>query len=220
MTTTARHSPYIWATWITGLLSSDDQCRWQAWFKAHFTFAKLERDDTALTKWKAEHGDMVQQRAEQLRADGWIVTVEEQNAFKQKGRQTHALLSGKPDVVARRGPDALVVDCKSGARKDKDFWQVAIYLVFLPIVRPEIFAQRRLLGEVRYRDGAITIQPEELGPDVRARISAQLLETGGLTPPAKVPSERECQFCDIGPADCPERLELAAATAITTTDLF
>lgn len=219
MTTSARRGPYIWVTWITGLLSTDDQCRWAAWFKAHFTFAKVERDDSALTKWKAEHGDLVTARAAELRADGWTVTVEEQNAFKQKGKRTNALLSGKPDIVATRGADALIVDCKSGARKDKDFWQVAIYLVMLPLVRPEVFAGRRLSGEVRYRDVALAIQPHEITPDVRARISAQLLETGGLVPPAKVPSERECGFCDIGPGDCPERVELAAAIT-TTTDLF
>jgi hypothetical protein len=219
MTTTARRTPFIWVTWLTGLLSTDDSCRWAAWFKAHFTFAKVERDDSALTKWKAEHGDMVTARVAALRADGWTVTVEEQNAFKQKGKKTGALLSGKPDIVATRGADALIVDCKSGARKDKDFWQVAIYLVMLPLVRPDIFAGRRLVGELRYHDGALLIQPEEMTPDVKARISAQLLETGGLVPPEKVPSERECGFCDISAADCAERVELAAATT-TTTDLF
>jgi hypothetical protein len=220
MTTTARRSPYIWTTWITGLLATDDNCRWSAWFKAHFTFTKVERDDSALTKWKAEHGDMVTARVAELRAHGWTVTVEEQNAFKQHGKKTGALLSGKPDILATRGADALIVDCKSGARKDKDFWQVAIYLVMLPLVRPEICAGRRLVGELRYRDGVVLIQPEEMTPDVRARISTQLIETGGLVPPEKVPSERECAFCDIGPADCAERLELAAAAAPPTTDLF
>jgi Holliday junction resolvase len=220
MTTTARRAPYIWTTWITGLLATDDSCRWAAWFKAHFTFTKVERDDSALTKWKAEHGDMVTARVAELRAEGWTVTIEEQNAFKQKGKKTGALLSGKPDIVATRGADALVVDCKSGTRKDKDFWQVAIYLVMLPLVRPEIFGGRRLVGELRYRDGALLIQPEEMTPDVRARISAQLLETGGLEPPDRVPSERECSFCDIGPHDCAARLELAAAAPATITDLF
>jgi hypothetical protein len=134
---------------------------------------------------------------------------------------TGALLSGKPDIVATRGADALVVDCKSGARKDKDFWQVAIYLVILPLVRPEIFAGRRVVGELQYRDQRLTIQPEEMTPDVRTRISHQLLETGGIEPPIRVPSERECAFCDVGPADCPDRVELAAAAATTTTtDLF
>lgn len=218
MTTTARRSPYIWTTWLTGLLSTDDSCRWAGWFKAHFTFTKVERPDTALTKWKAEHGDMVSARAAQLVADGWTVTIEDQNKFTLRGKT--ATLSGKPDILATKAGELRVVDCKSGSRKDKDFWQVAIYLVMLPLTHPALVFDRRLVGELVYRDQVITIQPEEMTPDVKARITAQILESGGLLPPAKVPSERECGFCDIGTADCDARLELTAAAAATTTDLF
>jgi hypothetical protein len=162
---------------------------------------------------------MVNQRADELRVRAGPSPIEEQNAFKQKGKKTGAVLSGKPDIVATRGADAARRRLQVRRAEGQGL------LAGRDLPRDAAAHPRRSAPDGAWSascataTGAVTIQPEEMTPDVRARISAQLLETGGLVPPAKVPSERECAFCDIGRADCPERLELAAAAA-TTTDLF
>lgn len=204
---TPRNGAFIWATWITGLLAGDDHCRWSAWFRAHFQFDKVNRTDGSRAKWKAEHGDMVNARVGSLIADGHTVFLEAQNKFILPGKA--ATLSGCPDIVALRDGDGLVVDCKSGKPRDKDFWQVCIYLLVLPLTHPAC-RDRRLLGEVQYRGHSLTIQPEEFTLAQREQITAVIREVGSPTPPARVPSFRECMFCDIGKGDCPDRIEKRA----------
>lgn len=216
MSTSARHAPYVWTTWLTGLLSTEDQCEWAAWFKAHFMFTRLARGSSALTQWKADHGAMVQAVVDELKADSWTVTVEDQNAFVLHGKT--GALAGKPDVVAIKGDVARVVDCKSGARRDKDVWQVCVYLLALPRTHAGL-GDRRLVGEVRYRDGAVLIQPEEFTVSMRDRIGTLLRQVCGPEPLGRVPSARECQWCDIGRQDCPARVDRDVAP-VAAADLF
>lgn len=213
MATTARFGgPYIWVTWITGLLATDDQCHWAPWFKAHFKFNKVERSDSALTKWKAEHGEMVNDVVRELTADGWQVFLEAQNKFTLHGKA--ATVGGVADIVAVRGTEVRVVDCKSGKPRDKDFWQVCLYLMILPLTHDACKAPARLVGEVRYRDHSLWIQPEEFTADIRAKIAEQIRETGGALPPRRVPSFRECQFCDISSTDCKDRIQKSTEMAV------
>jgi hypothetical protein len=212
----ARHGSYVYTTWITGLLSAEDQCRWSAWFRSHFKHEKVNQTTGSLAKWKAEHGAMVDARLGTLIADGWTVFVEDQNKFTLQGQV--ATLAGKPDIVAARDVEALIVDCKSGKPRDKDFWQVCVYLMVLPLTHPAC-KDRRLIGEVQYRDHSLLIQPEEFTLAMRERITEQIRETGGPTPPGRVPSFRECMFCDVSTADCPDRIERQPAHEVAH-DLF
>lgn len=211
MATPRNGGAYIWVTWITGLLSSDDQCRYAPWFKAHFKYDKVNRTDGTLAKWKAEHGDMVKARIGALIADGWSIWAEAQNKFTLPGKA--ATLAGTPDIVAVRGRDALVVDCKSGKPRDKDYWQVCIYLLVLPLTHPSVKGCR-LVGEVEYRDHSLTIQPEEFTLAQREQITQQIRETGAPSPPARVPSYKECLFCDISKQDCADRVEKSVTTEV------
>jgi hypothetical protein len=208
---TPRNGSFIWVTWIVGLLSTDDQCQYAAWFKSHFSYTKIGRTDGALAKWKAEHGAMVTARAAALKADGWTVFTEAQNKFVARGKA--ATLSGTPDLVAVRGQDALVVDCKSGQPRDKDYWQVCIYLMLLPLTHPAV-KDCRLVGEVQYREHSLLIQPEEFTLAQREQITEQIRKTGSPTIPARTPSAKECGFCDIPKADCADRIEQAAAVEV------
>lgn len=219
MTATTQRAPYIWVTWITKLLAGDDHCQWAAWFRAHFKYAK--RDDRSFDKaaWSSNHDSMVRARAEQLAADGWLVWIEDQNKFEITGR-TGTRVSGKPDIVARRSLDVIVVDCKSGKPRHSDWWQVLEYMLFLPLYHPalKVGAGWRLRGEVQYPDHAVTVQPEEFTPALREKILTQIARTGGDGAPERVPSSRECGFCDIGPGDCPYRI--STDTTEVTSDLF
>jgi hypothetical protein len=199
-----------------GLLAGDDQCRWSAWFRAHFQHQKVEREGGDLVKWKKDHAEMVDAIAHALAADGWDVTLEGQNKFNITGR-SGIELAGQPDIVAVRGTVAKIVDAKGGKERDKDWWQVALYMVMLPIAYPK-FKGLRILGEVHYTHRIVQILPEEIAANIAEKIAAQVREAGGDVPPAKVPSYRECRFCNIGKGDCPERVEQPEGMAVT--DLF
>lgn len=210
MATKQRRSPFVWPTWITGILSTDDSCRWAPWFKAQHTYDKRPDPNAFdLAQWKVDHAALCDARVQELRAHGWTVEVEAQNKFVLEGRA--CTLSGQPDIVAIRALDVLIIDGKTGARKAKDLWQVMIYMLAVPMAR-EFIASARVTGEVLYPDGRVEITAAQFDNEKRARILAMLAEVGSPTPPARVPSARECAFCDI--AACPDRVEAAAPVAV------
>lgn len=215
--TTRRDGPYVWVTWITGLLAADKQCEWSAWFRAHFQdFAKVPSDFN-LAAWKAAHGEMVRARAEALRADGWDVYVEDQNKFTLPG--SAATLGGVADIVAVHDADGLVVDCKSGRQRDSDAMQVLTYMRVLPLTHAACKSVK-LAGEVQYRETSLRIEPEQLTDELKALMRGLIERIGGDTPARKVPSFSECRFCDITSADCPERVEHEQRSTRVEHDLF
>ena len=216
--TTRRDNSYIWVTWITGLLSADKHCEWSAWFRAHYQgFAKVPSDFN-LAAWKAAHGEMVRSRADELRAGGWTVYVEDQNKFSLAGKA--ATLGGVADIVAVQGAEGLVVDCKSGKQRDSDAFQVLTYMLVLPYTH-KACKDVTLAGEVQYRDTSLPIEADQLTDELRWLIRGVIERVGGPEPPAKVPSLSECRFCDLTVADCPERVEQAPSGGESVThDLF
>lgn len=199
-------------------MAGDDHCGWAPWFKAHFKFEKVEREGGDLAKWKAEHGAMVDARAAALRAQGYTVYLEHQNKFTVVG-SNGAELVGTPDVVAVRRDEALVVDCKSGKRRDKDFWQVVLYMLMLPRTHEGLRGVAELRGQIEYRDALVAISPAQ-ATSAQARVKDILRLVGGPEAPARVPSAHECRFCDIRKADCPERIEAAPQAAVPAHDVF
>jgi CRISPR/Cas system-associated exonuclease Cas4 (RecB family) len=200
MATEERRSPYIWPTWITGLLSGDKQCAWAAWFRSHHTYDKRPDDGAAkLTQWKAEHAEAVRTRAAALRAEGWDVSLEGQNKFTVHGKS--ATVGGVADIVARRAGEARVEDCKTGQRRESDAWQVILYLLLLPAA-DESLRGLALTGAVAYRDGLreVSMADAQAGKALAYR---RIQDTAGDEVPARVPSPSECRFCDI--ACCPDR---------------
>jgi hypothetical protein len=200
-----RHHPYTWASWLSPLLSGDAQCLYQPWVQSQFQIQKIEHSDFDLVRWKVEHQQMVEARANQLFGDGWTVSIEDQNKFTLNGKTT--TLAGKPDIVAVRGDDGLVVDCKSGRRRSSDALQVLLYIFAIPMYHRLWRPSLRLAGEVRYRDGALEIQPEQFTPELRQRIVTMVARMGNPAAPLRTPSASECAFCPVSKADCPDRVE-------------
>lgn len=200
---------YIWVTWLAKLLGGQ-QCVWSAWFKAHYQYDKYEPQAADLVKWNRDHEKLMAARRRQLEADGWTVTVEDQNAFQLEGQR--AIVAGKMDLVAVKGDRVLVVDGKTGRERDSDIWQVLLYLWALPRARKDL--PTHLEGEVHYKAGDVSLTPEELTPERITRIVDLVKVIGSATPPPKRPSREECRFCNIGPADCPQRVEAVKPVAV------
>jgi len=215
--TTPRDNSYIWVTWITSLLAADKQCAWAAWFKAHHKDYEKPPSDFDLVGWTAVHGEMVRARAEELRAEGCAVFVEDQNWFSLKGRA--ATLGGKPDLVAIRDEQALVVDCKSGKQRNSDAFQVLTYMLVLPLTH-EACRGITLAGEIQYKELRQPIEPTRLDDEMKGLIRATIERVGGPIEPPKVPSPSECRWCDVTTADCPERQEGQHTETTAEHDLF
>jgi CRISPR/Cas system-associated exonuclease Cas4 (RecB family) len=204
--------PYIWATWLSKLLGGD-QCLWSGWFKAHFKYEKFEKQAEQLAEWNRDHGRLMRDRRTELEEAGWTVFVENQNEFKLEGET--ATVAGKPDIIATMPGHLLVVDGKTGRQRDSDIWQMLLYLFALPKSRPDLVGA--LVGELQYKRGdvRITVKPSQLTSARRSDLITMIRTLASDTPPSKAPSRHECERCNIGPQDCPERfVERPAATAV------
>ena len=202
MSATRRDHPYIWVTWITGLLAGDLHCEWQAWFRAnHQGYDKIQRD-SQLTVWKAQHGEMVRARAEALTSEGYRVFVENQNKFAMRGAA--ATLGGVPDLVAVRDGGALVIDCKTGQQKDGDLFQVLLYMLVLPRTHSACDGLA-VSGELQYKSTSVLVPSSRLTDTVKNMIRTTIERVAGNTPLPRVPSFGDCRFCDIG-SDCDQRV--------------
>jgi hypothetical protein len=198
-----RPAPYVWPTWLSKILGGENKCRWAAWYKTQHKYAKLpptkDREEF-LTEWTAKHDAMVEARVKILRAEDAppVLRVEDEGAFHLRGKSV--TLGGKPDIVALYPDKAVVYDQKSGKRRGSDHWQVLIYMLALPLTW--LPKGMQLLGFVEYRDGLAPVRP--LGRPERGEITSLLAEVGDPNSSSpRVPSTRECSFCDI--LNCPER---------------
>jgi hypothetical protein len=201
-----RGKPYLWVTWLTGLLAGEDACYMQSWLKAHYRFEERADRSFDLEAWKAEHTAMVEFEVARQQQQGWRVTLEDQNKFTYEGQA--ALVGGKPDIIAYRDGLVKVIDCKGGKRRASDYQQVLLYLFFLPRIAK--MAPANLLGEVIYRpdvSNPVCIQPTEVTAEWIARMSVAVRKVAGGVRPETVPSARECHFCKVPDALCPDRAE-------------
>lgn len=201
MATPRRGKPYIWVTWLSGLLGGQ-QCLWSGWFKAHFQYDKFEQNAQQLVEWNRDHTALMRARRAQLEAEGWQVSVEDQNSFKFEGEA--AVVAGKPDIIARVPGHAHFIDGKTGRQRESDTWQVLIYLFLFPKVRR---VDGDISGEVHYKRGdeRVPVLLESLTDDRKNEISNLVKVLAGPTAPSKAPSRYECDRCNIGRRDCPER---------------
>jgi hypothetical protein len=208
-----RHGkPYVWVTHITGLIAGSSRCYWATWFKAHHKpYIRRKDENFDLDAWTAEHDALVNTRARQLRAEGWIVGVEEDNSFTLKGDV--GLLGGKADLLMFKGTDVRVRDVKTGKERVSDHVQVRIYQYAFPRTVQNLKG-RLVAGELEYSGGRIVNVTPPIPPDV-AKIGHTMQIVCGDDEPERVPSRFECSRCDI--ASCPDR-DISGPAEGETTD--
>lgn len=194
---------YIWVTWLAKLLGGNE-CQWRVWFQGHFKYEKFEENALDLVKWNRDHNRLMARRQKELEKGGWTVLTEAQNAFKLEGAS--AIVAGKPDLVATKDGVTLVIDGKTGRHRDADIWQVLFYLFALPKARPDLDTTN-LIGEVCYSRGEpVDLAYSDLDDQKLADIVSLIKVVSADEAPAKRPSREECQRCNIGPKDCPQRV--------------
>jgi hypothetical protein len=210
MTTARGGLPYIWVSWLAKQLGGDQQCLWATWFKAHYRHEKYEPRASQLARWSRDHDELVGQRRDVLEANGWFVHTERENEFRMKGRS--AIVAGRPDLVACRDDVVRIVDGKTGMARQSDLWQVGIYAYAFPKTHKDLCDGKRIETELRYaKSDDVVLADGGLTPARLGQIVTTIQEAAADAPARKVPSASECAFCNIGPADCPERIEKADA---------
>jgi hypothetical protein len=101
-----------------------------------------------------------------LRAEGYSVFVEGQNAFKLRGQQD-IILTGTPDIIALNQNTAAVIECKTGLPRNAGQLQVIVYLLILPYVRPA-WKHKLWQGSVHYQDTVVENPDTVLDTQCRA----------------------------------------------------
>jgi CRISPR/Cas system-associated exonuclease Cas4 (RecB family) len=213
-----RDKVYCWTTWLAKALGSSDACLRSVWFKSHFNYAKLpEKNAEQLIEWNREHNALMRERRRLLEENGYTCASEVD--VKVDGKT--AIIAGKEDLVATQPGRVLIVDGKTGKRRDSDFWQVLIYLwARLRKQKPADAPVEKLAGEVFYKTGP----PVDVRVADVQRYEPELIEMVRLIAadeePSANPSKHNCDFCNIRPEDCSYRWQAERVAESLTTEAF
>lgn len=196
-----RRSPFVWATWLPKLLIGYNTCEWSAWFMAHYQ--GYEREEDVPYRALEAHAALLKQTREEFEARGYCVTVEGENKFSITSR-TGATLRGVPDLIAV-SERPVIVEVKSGKHQPFDRMQLLLYMHAVPRADNLNYEGMTFEGLLVYPDKVEVVPPAEL-EDFRPRLKELLKRVLSGSPARKEPSERNCRFCKLTTADCPEKI--------------
>lgn len=212
-----REHPYIWATWLSRLLTGENSCEWAIWFKANYQDWTKQPSDFDQAQWLLEHTALLNERRANWEVGGYGVDVEAQNRFELRG--TTATLAGRPDIIAHRGDDGVIVDAKTGHDSPSHAVQVMIYLYAVPKALRR-YREIKLSGQVTYRDHTVRVPSEAVDENFVRNLGALIRRISADEPARRVPSPQECRYCDMTATDCPQRLDEASEPKSGTTADF
>ena len=196
---------------VRGLLSEEDSCEWRAQFLSRHTWDSWEKmpdaEGEGLANWKLRHPEVLFETREKWRADDYTVYSENENRFRLKGR-AGTLFIGKPDLVARKGDEGIIIDVKTGMPREADIFQVMCYMWGVPLDQNLNHHGVKFDGLLVYDDGTTRrISAAAIDEAFVERLGRLITRVAGEAPAVKAPSWQECQFCKITSTDCPERVE-------------
>ena len=161
------------------------------------------------------HTAGINENRQRWEEQGYTVFTENQNSFTLRGRQ--AALGGKPDLIALMGDSGTIIDVKTGRPSPSHSVQVMLYMYAVPRAidgyRGVSFA-----GSIAYSDHLVDIPASAVDETFIKNLSALVLRLNAPEPTRRVPSARECGFCDISFADCPERVSEDTVSEGVTED--
>lgn len=213
-----RNTPYIWVTWLSSLMTGESNCMWATWFQANYKFDKSSGD---LNNWKIKHTRLLNKRIGKLEAEGFKVYVEDENKFTITGKNGITKVAGKADIVAIKGKQIIVEDCKTGKKKNSDLTQVLIYMMLLPAPGGAPHCRgKKLEGRLVYSDESMDIPSSMIDQDFKGSFRELVYTVSNRQPARKVPSPRECKFCKIPKDICTERAKAQPTNVYEQHDLF
>ena len=165
-----------------------DRCEWKAWFQAHHDGRTWTRIDSGLNqvKYNIAHTELMRRCTDGLEERGFDVAVEHQNEFRLKLQG--ATISGRPDLVAARGDEALIVDAKAALPSQAHQVQVMLYIMLLQLTGGR-YREVRFPGPVYYGDTHAVDVPSSDVVDEFREVAKGLFRDGWLRkrPPGRFP---------------------------------
>ncbi|MDP6421134.1 MAG: PD-(D/E)XK nuclease family protein [SAR202 cluster bacterium] len=212
-----RSGPYIWVTWLSKLLVGDASCEWATWFRAHHKdYAKMPRTHD-FAAWQMDHAARLAEVRADLEFDGKTVLTERQCHFSLRGA-SGAMLAGRPDLVASEEQRGVIYDIKTGQPSLADHVQLMTYMYALPHVGR--FRGMELSGRIVYRDHEVDVPASAIDDAFRGNLFSLMGRVASSDPPRIAPSQLECAFRDLTPADCPQRIDGAQANEVVDVPDF
>ncbi len=212
-----RDFPYIWATWLPRLLTGENSCEWAVWFKAHYQGWDRPRSDFDQTRWLLDHTALLNEVRDDWQERGYRVYAEDQNSFRLRGNL--ATLAGKPDLIAQKDQEVVIIDAKTGRAGPSHAVQVMIYQYAVPLALNH-YRGRMVTGHVAYQDHAVDVSALTNDDPFVAKLTALIRRAATAKPAILVPSQAECRRSDITDADCPDRVDQASQNGEGTTADF
>ena len=205
MTQSRTTGPRISPPWLAGLLSAEANCEWASWFRTHHeNWQACEISNLPGIDWRIQYTCQLNDCIKRYEEQGYTVSNGGPNAYSLS--LAEAVLSGRPDVIATKGDDCVVVDFPKGEPNRSHQFQVMIHMYALPRA-VERLRDMSLRGELVYWQGQVDIPPDSLDREFIENLHSQAQRLTDGQPLARIPSTGECWTCDITVADCPERME-------------
>lgn len=207
--------PYIWVTWLTRLLTGDNSCEWSSWFRSQHESSSWDKmpSDFDSVKWNLNHTALLNKCRDNWELDGYSVLTEE--SFTLKGNT--ATVAGKIDLIAEDSKGVVVIDAKTGKPSPSHGAQILIYMYALPIIFKR-YKDIKITGQIAYPDHTVDIPASALTEQFVDNLTGLIRRIASSDPARKVPGRMECKFCDITPADCPEKI--TGDTGVGKTNAF
>ena len=210
-----RESPYVWVTWLAKLLAGENSCEWASWFRSHYQDWAKPPSDFNQAQWMLDHTALLNRERESWEKTGYSVYTEGQNAFRLRGR--HATLAGRPDLIAVKGSDKVIIDAKTGKPGPAHAIQVITYMYAVPRAL-EQYRGMEFKGHVVYPESQAGFPVSAVDEKFILNLGTLITRLAAETPARRVPSAQECQWCDITAEDCPERVNVEPQNEGTTVD--
>ena len=197
--------PRISPLWLAGLLSGEAQCQWASWFRTHHEdWHTVETPGRPRLDWRVQYTIQLNGCIRRYEEQGYTVSNGAPNAYSLS--LGDAVLSGRPDVIAVKGDDCVVIDFPKGEANRSHAFQVMTHMYALPraVERLRGMSPR---GELGYWQEQVDVPAGSLDREFVENLHRQAERLASGEPLARVPSVDECWTCDIGAADCPERMK-------------
>jgi hypothetical protein len=211
-----RSKPEYWVTWLTSLMAGENSCYWAAQYKGRYQYYDKQprEDQSSLATWEVNHTALLNELIDEYMVKSQQILIEGQTKWCISG--TRANITGKMDLVTI-GPNT-VIDAKSGEPKSSHVVQMQIYLLAIewhavPALKD---VQGPFTGILRYPNNhdVVVDPPSE---SFKGRL-ALLINRLGDSEQFKIPSEFECNFCNI--KDCDKRYVKSEEESKVLTSMF
>ena len=155
MTQVRANGPRISPGWLAGLLAAEAQCEWASWFRVrHEDWEQGPVPSLSDLEWSIDYTQRLNRCIKLYEDQGYTVSNGGPNGYVLS--VGGAELSGRPDVIATKGGDCIVIDFPEGEPTRSHALQVMIHIYALSMA-VERFQGMTLSGQLAYGRESVDI---------------------------------------------------------------